>query len=41
MLGHEDLVYIHKRHVAAVGYERDETTLTRMTYEELRPGCYD
>ncbi|HEY2998957.1 MAG TPA: amidohydrolase family protein [Acidimicrobiales bacterium] len=38
---YEDLVYIHKRHVAAVGYARDEMTLTPMTYEEMRPGCYD
>jgi predicted TIM-barrel fold metal-dependent hydrolase len=36
-----DLVYIHKRHVAAVGYSRDEMTMTPMTYEEMRPGCYD
>jgi len=38
---YEDLVYIHKRHVAAVGYPRDEMTMTPMTYEEMRPGCYD
>jgi len=38
---YEDLVYIHKRHVAAVGYARDEMTMTPMTYEEMRPGCYD
>ncbi len=37
----EDLVYVHKRHVAAVGYDRDEMTMTPMTYEEMRPGCYD
>ncbi|QYG92559.1 amidohydrolase [Iamia sp. SCSIO 61187] len=37
----EDLVYIHKRHVAAVGYSRDEMTMTPMTYEEMRPGCYE
>ena len=36
-----DLVYIHKRHVAAVGYSRDEMTMTPMTYEEMRPGCYE
>src|SRR3954447_9209626 len=36
-----DLVYIHKRHVAAVGFSRDEMTLTPMTYDEMRPGCYD
>ncbi len=38
---YEDLVYIHKRHVAAVGYDRDEMTMTPMTYEEMRPGCYE
>ena len=38
---YEDVVYIHKRHVAAVGYARDEMTMTPMTYEEMRPGCYD
>ncbi|HVQ92936.1 MAG TPA: amidohydrolase family protein [Mycobacteriales bacterium] len=37
----EDIVYIHKRHVAAVGYDRDEMTMTPMTYDEMRPGCYD
>ena len=36
-----DLVYVHKRHVAAVGYPRDEMTMTPMTYEEMRPGCYE
>ena len=35
----EDLVYIHKRHVASVGYSRDEMTMTPMTYDEMRPGC--
>ncbi len=38
---YEDLVYIHKRHVAAVGFTRDEMTLTPITYDEMRPGCYD
>jgi len=37
----EDLVYVHKRHVAAVGFDRDEMTMTPMTYDEMRPGCYD
>ncbi len=38
---YEDLVYIHKRHVAAVGYDRDDMTMTPMTYDEMRPGCYE
>ena len=37
----EDLVYVHKRHVAAVGFSRDEMTMTPMTYDEMRPGCYE
>ncbi len=38
---YEDLVYIHKRHVAAVGYDRDDMTMSPMTYDEMRPGCYE
>jgi predicted TIM-barrel fold metal-dependent hydrolase len=38
---YEDLVYIHKRHVAAVGFDRDDMTMSPMTYDEMRPGCYD
>jgi predicted TIM-barrel fold metal-dependent hydrolase len=38
---YEDLVYPHKRHVAAVGFERDEKTLAPITYDEMRPGCYE
>jgi predicted TIM-barrel fold metal-dependent hydrolase len=38
---YEDLVYIHKRHVAAVGFERDDMSLSPITYDEMRPGCYD
>lgn len=37
----EDLVYINKRHVAAVGFDRDEMTAVPITYDEMRPGCYD
>lgn len=37
----EDLVYVQKRNVAAVGYARDEMDLTAVTYEEMRPGCYE
>jgi len=36
-----DLVAPHKRHVAAVGYSRDEMTLTPITYDEMRRGCWD
>ncbi len=38
---YEDLVYTHKRMVAAVGYPRDEMTMTPITYDDMRTGCYD
>ena len=38
---YEDLVVPHKRHVAAVGFERDDMTLSPITYDEMRPGCYE
>src|SRR5207253_8484604 len=38
---YEDLVYTHKRMVAAAGYSKEEMTLTPITYDDLRPGCYD
>jgi predicted TIM-barrel fold metal-dependent hydrolase len=38
---YEDLVYTHKRMVAAAGYSKAEMTLTPITYEDMRPGCYD
>jgi predicted TIM-barrel fold metal-dependent hydrolase len=36
-----DVVYVHKRHVAAVGFDRDDMTMAPITYDEMRPGCYD
>jgi predicted TIM-barrel fold metal-dependent hydrolase len=38
---YEDLVYIHKRHVAAAGFDRDDMTMSPITYDEMRPGCYE
>jgi Amidohydrolase len=38
---YEDLVQPHKRHVAAVGFERDDMGLLPITYDEMRPGCYE
>jgi predicted TIM-barrel fold metal-dependent hydrolase len=38
---YENLIYTHKRMVAAVGYPRDEMTMTPITYDDMRPGCYD
>ncbi len=37
----EDLVYVHKRHVAAAGFDRDDMTMSPITYDGMRPGCYD
>ncbi|MEZ5178687.1 MAG: hypothetical protein R2746_10525 [Acidimicrobiales bacterium] len=34
-----DLIYVHKRHVAAVGYSRDEMTMTPMTYDRCAPAA--
>jgi predicted TIM-barrel fold metal-dependent hydrolase len=36
-----DLVYTHKRMVAAVGYPVEEMTMTPITYDDMRPGCHD
>ena len=33
---YEDLVYINKRHVAAVGFDRDDMTMSPITYDEMR-----
>ncbi len=38
---YEDLIAPHKRHVAAVGFDRDDMSLSPITYDEMRPGCYD
>src|SRR5205807_3216081 len=38
---YEDLLVAHKRHVAAVGFDRDDMTLSPITYDEMRPGCYE
>src|SRR3954454_5527617 len=38
---YEDLVQPHKRHVAAVGFARDDMTLSPITYDEMRKGCWD
>jgi predicted TIM-barrel fold metal-dependent hydrolase len=37
---YEDLMLPHKRHVAAVGFARDDMSLSPITYDEMRPGCY-
>jgi predicted TIM-barrel fold metal-dependent hydrolase len=38
---YEDGLFPHKRHVAAVGFDRDDMTLSAITYDEMRDGCYD
>jgi predicted TIM-barrel fold metal-dependent hydrolase len=38
---YEGQMYPHKRHVAAVGFDRDEMSLSPITYDEMRDGCYD
>ncbi len=38
---YEDLVHPNKRHVAAVGFDRDDMEAVPITYEEMRPGCYE
>ena len=38
---YEDLVVPLKRHIAAVGFDRDDMTLSPITYDEMRDGCYD
>jgi predicted TIM-barrel fold metal-dependent hydrolase len=38
---YEGGLYPHKRHVAAVGFARDDMTLTPITYDEMRKGCWD
>lgn len=38
---YEDLQVPMRRIIAAAGYEVDEVTLEPITYEEMRPGCYD
>lgn len=38
---YEDLVHPNKRHVASVGFDRDDMEAVPITYDEMRPGCYD
>ena len=38
---YEGKMYPHKRHVASVGFERDDMTLSPITYDEMRPGCHE
>lgn len=47
----DKLIYVHKRHVAIpleatpdgdkAKFDRSKMTMTALTYDEMRPGCYD
>ncbi len=38
---YEDTAVPLRRHIAAVGFSRDEMTASPITYDEMRDGCYD
>jgi predicted TIM-barrel fold metal-dependent hydrolase len=38
---YEDLAIPQTRLSAAVGFDRDEVKITAITYDEMRPGCFD
>ena len=38
---YEDLVYPLTRLSAAAGFDRDEVKVTAITFDEMRPGCFD
>ncbi|HEV7761909.1 MAG TPA: amidohydrolase family protein, partial [Acidimicrobiales bacterium] len=38
---YEDLKWPHTRINASVGMAREDITMAGMTYDEMRPGCYD
>ena len=38
---YEDLQIPQTRLSAAVGFDREEVKVTPITYDEMRPGCYD
>jgi predicted TIM-barrel fold metal-dependent hydrolase len=38
---YEDLKYPLTRLSAAVGFDREEVKITSITFDEMRPGCYD
>jgi len=47
----DEIIYVHKRHVAIpldatpggdlAAFDRSKMTMTALTYDEMRPGCYD
>jgi predicted TIM-barrel fold metal-dependent hydrolase len=38
---YEDLIFPLRRVIAAVGYPREEMTLQTVTYDQIRPGCFE
>lgn len=38
---YEDLVVPQRRHIASVGFDRDEMEAVPITYDEMRKGCWD
>jgi predicted TIM-barrel fold metal-dependent hydrolase len=38
---YEDLVVPIRKNIASAGFPREEMSLTALTYDEIRPGCYD
>ena len=38
---YEDLLVPHTRLTAAAGFPREEVTVAAITYDEMRPGCYE
>jgi predicted TIM-barrel fold metal-dependent hydrolase len=38
---YEDLKAPYRRNIAAAGFDREDMLLVGITYDEMRPGCYD
>ena len=38
---YEDLIFPLRRNIAAVGYPREEMSMQTVTYDQMRPGCFD
>ena len=38
---YEDLVVPLRKNIASAGFPREEMSLTSLTYDEIRPGCFD
>lgn len=38
---YEDLIVPLRKNIASAGFPREEMSLTSLTYDEIRPGCFD